>query len=669
MEPATIADDVAASLRQLPAGHSFSVRVARTVEFEADALVPRRRRARFHAENTLARRVLVLVSHGDCLVAGLEAREFVTVSAAVGDDRSARAAVAVDVCIEKVDTSGELGPRIPLARMLVAGYVRSLRAYRAVLDVPAVGVHLFARAQPEYLFAGSRANPGKRVLGDLALIKWWRRTLDCSLADSGPERPVAHCVVPGADAGEARGLLGAAAWAWGLPHPPAARAHDCVLQFPDDPAARLLAQPHSGAWTVATLLEMLALSEECGSGHRAAYFSVRLPVPPPADAPEEPSPPADALRALSPEDYDKMLAVLFDHDMDFSTAAAAAVSSARLTSFMATALGISPTEPYTPSERVLSRLRAPAWRGQRQHRLPARGAPSDGLQVLIPAGSGPVNLGNLAASGGGGGSSAQTPPATTAATSATTTTTTAAATTTTTAAKPTTTSAPTAPDPGANPVAQVPFGPEPDGKAYTCQSSFVDFSRADAMSKFSVVWCPQNAYQSQNSVVWKLTPECGTTMVYPWDFHYGRVEARIRIGAGSGVVTAFILLGTPPADEIDFEWVGKDLTHVQTMYYVQAHRVDPLPQVFGVSQQPSQDLSTTFQNYAIELLEDRVQWYLDGRLIRSLMKGSQGFPSDATRAKMGIWDGSQTGGWAGTVDWNSGPFTAEMQWFNFTPYC
>ncbi|KAJ2517279.1 putative glycosidase CRH2 [Coemansia sp. RSA 2049] len=212
------------------------------------------------------------------------------------------------------------------------------------------------------------------------------------------------------------------------------------------------------------------------------------------------------------------------------------------------------------------------------------------------------------------------------------------------------------------------YSQEPTGRQYTCNSDFVDFSKSDAMSKFSFVWCPENAYQTSNSVVWKLTGSCGTTMVYPWDFYYGRIEARIRIGSGSGVVTAMLLLGPAPSDEIDFEWVGKDTTHVQTMYYVQSHRVDNLPEVFGAAQNNG-DLSTTFQDYAIELNKDSVKWYLNGILLRTLDKGAQEFPSDASRARMGIWDGTQTSGWAGTVDWSQGPFTAEMQWFNFTPYC
>ncbi|KAJ2762665.1 putative glycosidase CRH2 [Coemansia nantahalensis] len=333
-------------------------------------------------------------------------------------------------------------------------------------------------------------------------------------------------------------------------------------------------------------------------------------------------------------------------------------------------------EPYSPNERVLARLSPATARGFGQ--VLERDAADGGLEVLIPAGSGLVNLGSLlgpgsggggggggngdggnggggSSGGNGGGSSQSTPTSTPTATPA---------------ATPSRVPEPPlqVPDASANPVANPASSPDSSGRTFTCKSDFVDFSQPGAMSKFSVEWCPQNAQQTKDSVQWRLTRECGTTMVYPQDFRYGRVEARVRIGAGSGVVTAFLLLGPAPSDEIDFEWVGKDVNSVQTMYYVQSHRVDNLPGVVSVNQQ-SGDLSTTFQNYAIELNRDSVKWYLNGERIRTLPKNSAEFPSDASRARMGIWDGTQTGGWAGTVDWNTGPITAEMQWFNFTPYC
>ena len=52
---------------------------------------------------------------------------------------------------------------------------------------------------------------------------------------------------------------------------------------------------------------------------------------------------------------------------------------------------------------------------------------------------------------------------------------------------------------------------------------------------------------------------------YVW---YGRVEATVKSSRGAGVVSAFILL-SDVKDEIDFEFIGADLSNVQSNYYFQ----------------------------------------------------------------------------------------------------
>jgi beta-glucanase (GH16 family) len=49
---------------------------------------------------------------------------------------------------------------------------------------------------------------------------------------------------------------------------------------------------------------------------------------------------------------------------------------------------------------------------------------------------------------------------------------------------------------------------------------------------------------------------------------YGKIGARFSTAAGAGVVTAFILLGDSK-DEIDFEFIGVELTSAQTNFYSQ----------------------------------------------------------------------------------------------------
>ena len=52
---------------------------------------------------------------------------------------------------------------------------------------------------------------------------------------------------------------------------------------------------------------------------------------------------------------------------------------------------------------------------------------------------------------------------------------------------------------------------------------------------------------------------------YVW---YGQIEATVKSSRGAGVVSAFILL-SDVKDEIDFEFIGADLSNVQSNYYFQ----------------------------------------------------------------------------------------------------
>ncbi|KAJ2811899.1 hypothetical protein FBU31_007687, partial [Coemansia sp. 'formosensis'] len=213
----------------------------------------------------------------------------------------------------------------------------------------------------------SKDNPRKRILGDLELVKWWQRALEFALEygarstldknnppSACPEpvsacsrTAVANCIVPGSTMGESPWFFGNNSgscnersklvdWKWGLPYPLSARAHDCVLQFPDDPITRLLAEAHSSSWSVSALLDMLSVSEECGSGHRTAYFLASLPLY--SGVSVQASDIADSSTAsqghLSFDDYDKILIALFNHEMDFSNPASAHLSSNRLFNYL-----------------------------------------------------------------------------------------------------------------------------------------------------------------------------------------------------------------------------------------------------------------------------------------------------------------------------------------------
>lgn len=72
-----------------------------------------------------------------------------------------------------------------------------------------------------------------------------------------------------------------------------------------------------------------------------------------------------------------------------------------------------------------------------------------------------------------------------------------------------------------------------------------------------------------NSVLLTMPPKSvGTVLASTTYMWYGNVKAQVKTSRGAGVVTAFILL-SDVKDEIDYEWVGANLTTAQTNYYFQ----------------------------------------------------------------------------------------------------
>ncbi|GAA5997525.1 H3 histone acetyltransferase RTT109 [Rhodotorula paludigena] len=178
--------------------------------------------------------------------------------------------------ISKVDTTGLSSGGPSPTRTLVSSFL----AYH-VLHPPhgtqRLRVHVFARAQGQYLFPGSVDNPGKRVLDDKGLIRWWKATIERAVArddvraraasTAGEEAKDAPLrlfyLVPGLSYLESLPYVPAAhasssssppppAWTYSHPytslssplHPPSApSAHplpDHIPSFPDDPKSRFL---------------------------------------------------------------------------------------------------------------------------------------------------------------------------------------------------------------------------------------------------------------------------------------------------------------------------------------------------------------------------------------------------------------------------------------------
>lgn len=144
---------------------------------------------------------------------------------------------------------------------------------------------------------------------------------------------------------------------------------------------------------------------------------------------------------------------------------------------------------------------------------------------------------------------------------------------------------------------------------------------------------------------------------YLW---YGKLTAKMKSSRDRGVITAFILY-SDVKDEIDHESVGYDLTHPQSNYY--AHGI------LNYDQQGNVSASDTFENYhdyGVDWTEDKVDWLLDGKVIRTLKREDTwnetteryDFPQTPSRIQFSLWPGGYASNAIGTIEWAGG----EVDW-------
>jgi len=154
----------------------------------------------------------------------------------------------------------------------------------------------------------------------------------------------------------------------------------------------------------------------------------------------------------------------------------------------------------------------------------------------------------------------------------------------------------------------------------------------------------------------------GTVLANNHYIWFGHVTAKMKTSRGAGVVSSFILL-SDIKDEIDWEFVGTELTTGQTNYYYQG--------ILDYTHEVNASVSDTFDNwhtYEIDWNTDRIEWIIDGNVVRTLEKSSTWnetsqqfmYPQTPSRLQLSLWpaglptNAPGTIAWAGgEIDWNS----------------
>ncbi|KAI4223316.1 MAG: hypothetical protein L6R36_005522 [Xanthoria steineri] len=142
----------------------------------------------------------------------------------------------------------------------------------------------------------------------------------------------------------------------------------------------------------------------------------------------------------------------------------------------------------------------------------------------------------------------------------------------------------------------------------------------------------------------------------------------MRAATGTGIVSS-IVLQSDDLDEVDWEILGGNVTHVQSNYFGKGNTTSYDRAIWHpTSFQPQDD----FHNYTTRWTKDEIEWYIDGasvRLLRSAeANGGKNFPQTPMHVRLGVWAGGDKDNPKDTVDWaggqtdyEEGPFTMSIK--------
>lgn len=277
--PPTLLDHLSQSLALFPGTHKYTVQVLRSQPRRSYALFP-------HASNPKTKiwqeEVLVVLSEELKLPAPLPPAEPSASTSEPSEpppEKDATTASLPIVALEaslyaipststtllyisKIDTSG-LSSSPSAARTLVSSFL-SFHLLHPPHGTTRLRVHVFARAQGQYLFPGSVDNKEKRVLDDKGLLRWWKGCIALAASAEGVQNAKLYYLVPGLSFTESLPYLPSTpspAWIYSHPYnnpsplfpapsspslsstsapPTPPLLTDLIPTFPDDPKSRYL---------------------------------------------------------------------------------------------------------------------------------------------------------------------------------------------------------------------------------------------------------------------------------------------------------------------------------------------------------------------------------------------------------------------------------------------
>jgi beta-glucanase (GH16 family) len=148
---------------------------------------------------------------------------------------------------------------------------------------------------------------------------------------------------------------------------------------------------------------------------------------------------------------------------------------------------------------------------------------------------------------------------------------------------------------------------------------------------------------------------------------FGQVEVIMQAATGQGIISSMVLESND-LDEIDWEFMGGNNSYVETNYFGKGNTTSYDRAIYYPVQTP-QD---TFHNYTLDWSAEKLEWYIDGNIVRTLLyadaNGGKDFPQTPMNLRLGIWAGGDPSLPNGTIEWAGGladyskaPFTMTVK--------
>lgn len=181
-------------------------------------------------------------------------------------------------------------------------------------------------------------------------------------------------------------------------------------------------------------------------------------------------------------------------------------------------------------------------------------------------------------------------------------------------------------------------------------------------------------YTAQGAEFTISQPKQAPTIETDFYFFFGRLDVEMRAAPGRGIVSS-IVLESDTLDEVDWEFVGGDRSHVQTNYFGKGNTTT----YDRVTYVPVEDPMEEFHTYSLDWTPQELKWIIDGEIVRTLRYeeavGGSNFPQTPMQVKLGNWAGGGPGQPEGTVLWaggetdfEQGPFTMVVRRVSVTNY-